>query len=193
MLLHRAATSCFSLPLTKACANGVGPGDFHGLPPSPRHSLAPKPRNTPTSWNSESHHPSPLSLQGMYKAILVSKYGFALGLGLGRLGLGGISSQVRFCPQRSPPFQCLCRLSRASVSFIAEFLLLYLLLCILFWIGLNWSSQLIHPSYIPHKPSNVFLDIIGTHAVAFSVKYYKDHHPRHLNLLHISRDPEERF
>lgn len=152
VLLHRAATSCFSLRFTKACANGVGPGDFHGLPPSPRHSLAPKPRNTPTSWNSESRHPSPLSLQGMYKAILVSKYGFALGLGLGRLGLGGLSSQVRFCPQLSPPFQCLCRLSRASVSSIAEFLLLYLLLCLLFWIGLNWSSQLSPHTSLTNHP-----------------------------------------
>lgn len=56
---------------------------------------------------------------------------------------------------------------------------------------LDWPELVLSAlsSYIPHKPSQAFVDIIGSQTVAFSVKYYKGqslyHHPRHLTLLKL--------
>lgn len=103
VLLHHA----FAFILLKPV-----PGDFCRLPPYPRHSLA---RSLETHQLPGIQRATAPTLSG--PSWLEYVYRFALGLGLGRLSLGGIASQVRFCPQLSPPFRCFFVVCQVLQSF----------------------------------------------------------------------------
>lgn len=90
-------------------------------------------------------------------------YRFALGLGLGRLRLGGIASQVRFCTQLSPPFKCFFVVCQVLQSF--SYLNFYsCILCFVSCYGLAWIGQVSsHHTSLTNYPTCIYARPICGH------------------------------